>query len=245
MFLSCHIAYADEAFSENQKNQIEKIIHSYLLKKPEILVESAKELKKKIDMEQNQFQVIDAIDQKKIILDTGNVPTIGNPNANLTITYFFDYQCAHCHKTTPELEKIIAKYSKNVLFIFRDWPVFSSQWESSKIASTTGLDIYNNYGSDAYYSYFKEVFNTKLANGNLKQKNINEIVEKLNLKPTQGKKNYKEILDKNAEISEKLRLHGTPSFIIMPTKNISQENTYIITGNLTFDKLDSIIKYNK
>lgn len=65
MFLSCHIAYADEAFSENQKNQIEKIIHSYLLKKPEILVESAKELKKKIDMEQNQFQVIDAIDQKK------------------------------------------------------------------------------------------------------------------------------------------------------------------------------------
>lgn len=32
MFLSCHIAYADEAFSENQKNQIEKIIHSYLLK---------------------------------------------------------------------------------------------------------------------------------------------------------------------------------------------------------------------
>jgi protein-disulfide isomerase len=37
------------------------------------------------------------------VLRDSDIPSLGNPNGNLTVVEFFDYQCPFCKKMAPEL----------------------------------------------------------------------------------------------------------------------------------------------
>ena len=48
-------------------------------------------------------------------------------------------------------------------------------------------------------------------------------------------------IDNNMKLSEKLGIHGTPSFIFMPTANQNPDNTLIVMRAASKEELQSII----
>lgn len=61
-------------------------------------------------------------------------PVAGNPNGDVTIVAFLDYNCPYCRKSTPELDRFVASDS-NVKVIYKDWPILSkSSIVDAKIA---------------------------------------------------------------------------------------------------------------
>ena len=59
-----------------------------------------------------------------MILADPEAPTGGNPNGDLTIVDFFDYNCPYCKKSATHLERLV-KADGKIKLIYKDWPILA------------------------------------------------------------------------------------------------------------------------
>lgn len=64
-----------------------------------------------------------------------NPPVLGNPDGDITLTEFFDYNCGYCRKMAPQIPTLISAEPK-LRIAFREWPVFG---EGSEFAARAAL----------------------------------------------------------------------------------------------------------
>lgn len=57
------------------------------------------------------------------VLYDKEIPVLGNPNGNVTIVEYFDYQCPYCKKGHGELMRVV-KNDGNVRLVMKDWIIF-------------------------------------------------------------------------------------------------------------------------
>ena len=56
------------------------------------------------------------------VLRDPDVPVIGNPDGDISVVEWFDYQCPYCRKLEPELRQVIEADGK-VRLVLKDWPI--------------------------------------------------------------------------------------------------------------------------
>ena len=66
--------------------------------------------------------VADPLSRDAVLRDP-DVPVLGNPEGDITIVEFFDYQCPHCRKIHPVLFDIVRNDGK-IRLVVKDWPIF-------------------------------------------------------------------------------------------------------------------------
>lgn len=59
---------------------------------------------------------------KEMILNDPAAPTGGNPDGDVTIVNFTDYNCPYCKKVAPILARVIKEDGK-IRHVYKDWPV--------------------------------------------------------------------------------------------------------------------------
>src|ERR1700721_4399907 len=57
-----------------------------------------------------------------LVLHDPDIPVCGNPNGDVTIVEWFDYNCPYCRKLEPELRQVVQDDGK-VRLIWKDWPI--------------------------------------------------------------------------------------------------------------------------
>ena len=57
-----------------------------------------------------------------LVLRDPEIPVAGNPDGDVTIVEYFDYNCPYCRKLEPELQQVIFDDGK-VRMIWKDWPI--------------------------------------------------------------------------------------------------------------------------
>src|SRR5580704_18883750 len=84
----------------------------------------------------------DVLSRDRVLRDP-DIPSLGNPNGNLTVVEFFDYQCPYCKKLAPELAKLVQD-DGNIRIVLKDWPIFG---DASVFAAKLALasKYQNNY----------------------------------------------------------------------------------------------------
>ena len=65
-------------------------------------------------------------------------PVLGNPNGNITLTEFFDYNCPFCRKMVTPMHRLILE-DPNLRVVFREWPVFGPDSEDAARYSLASL----------------------------------------------------------------------------------------------------------
>ncbi|TPW27205.1 DsbA family protein [Martelella alba] len=60
----------------------------------------------------------------KAVLHDPDAPETGNPDGDVTIVAFLDYNCPYCKKSAPDLARIV-KDDGRVRLVFKDWPVLT------------------------------------------------------------------------------------------------------------------------
>lgn len=66
--------------------------------------------------------------------DTDDDPMLGNPDAQIVIVEFADFQCPFCYQAFPIIREIVNTYQDYIKFVFRDFPISSSHPEAQKAA---------------------------------------------------------------------------------------------------------------
>jgi protein-disulfide isomerase len=60
---------------------------------------------------------------KDAVLRDPDIPDLGNPQGDMTIVEYFDYQCPYCKKAAPDLAQVVREDGK-VRIVLKDWPIF-------------------------------------------------------------------------------------------------------------------------
>jgi protein-disulfide isomerase len=64
----------------------------------------------------------DKVLTESAVLRDPDVPWAGNPDGDITIVEYFDYNCPYCRKVEPELRQVVQDDGK-VKLVYKDWPV--------------------------------------------------------------------------------------------------------------------------
>lgn len=65
-------------------------------------------------------------------------PVLGNPDGDITLTEFFDYNCPFCRKMVQPMHRLILS-DPQLRVVFREWPVFGEDSEYAARASLASL----------------------------------------------------------------------------------------------------------
>src|SRR4051812_25941863 len=82
-----------QSFSADQRGDIERIIREYLLGHPELLQEVMGELEKRQAVAEVEKHRAGVKEHAATIFSSPRQVTIGNPQGDVTVVEFFDYNC--------------------------------------------------------------------------------------------------------------------------------------------------------
>jgi protein-disulfide isomerase len=153
----------------------------------------------------------DDILSRDSVLRDPDIPSLGNPNGNLTVVEFFDYQCPYCKKLAPELAKLVQE-DGNIRIVLKDWPIFG---DASVLAAKMALaSKYQNKYATAHDALIG-------ADGKLTAATINDLLAKAGVDVAAAaadlqahEKSIDDLLARNSAQAEAFGFDGTPGFIV-------------------------------
>ena len=159
----------------------------------------------------------------EMILADPEAPTAGNPDGDLTIIDYFDYNCPNCKASAVHLERLV-KTDGGIKLVYKDWPVLTptsiigaklalgSKYQGKYLAAHHSLMNIPGYGI-AEQQMIEAVRSSGVE--------MNRLEADINANAAA----IADLLDRNALIADVIGLQGTPGFLIGPYK-VNQALTY-------------------
>jgi len=196
-------------FSPQQRQSIEKIVKDYLIANPEIFLEVQTALESKLEQQQAERLKAAIADNARDIKRDPAADVAGNPEGDITVVEFFDYNCGYCKRGLHDVVKLIESDPK-VRVVFKELPILSKgSEEASRVAIAAGKQ-------GKYWDMHKAMLEAK---GVMNEANALQIATKLGLDMDKLKKDMaspevqKEI-EKSEALAKKMGVNGTPHFLV-------------------------------
>ncbi|CAO3414876.1 DsbA family protein [Azospirillum endophyticum] len=202
-------AHAQSAsFDGNQKAAIEKIVRDYLMEHPEVIlqaVDAMQERQKAAEAEQARKALTE---NKQELLRSPADVVIGNPQGDVTVVEFFDYQCGYCKAVQADTQSLI-KGDPKLRFVLKEFPILGP---ASVIASKAALA---SRGQGKYVEFHNALMAQR---GQLDEAVIMRLAKSVGLDIDRLKKDMEspdvlKVIAANQTLAEKLNIHGTPAFV--------------------------------
>lgn len=211
---SFKVAQATDIFSAEQKKAIEGIVRDYLLNNPEILLEVSRELEKRQTAMQAAEQKRFILENRKAIFSSPHDFVFGNPNGDITVVEFFDYNCPWCKRALDELIKL-TKTDPNVKIILKEFPIFG---ENSLFTAKAAM-------ASMKQGKYLEFHMALMKERQVTKDNVFKIAEKVGLdvaklKADMENPDFDAALKTTSEIAQALGIEGTPGFIVDAKVNV-------------------------
>ena len=119
---------ASEGFTEGQKAEIGAVIRDYLLKNPELMIEVQRTLEAKMELARQENATKAIASNAAGLFKASTAPVAGDPNGDVTVVEFFDYNCGYCRKAMDDVAKLVSK-DKKVKVVLAEFPIFGKRSE--------------------------------------------------------------------------------------------------------------------
>lgn len=192
-----------------EQAKIEQVVREYLTRNPEILVEMTTEL-------DNRQQAAEAAKQQRLIGEHAEQiyrsPTsfvAGNPDGDVSVVEFFDYNCGFCRRALPALVELIDNDDK-VRVVLKELPIFGDDSEDAAKAALAA----DKQGK--YFEMHQKLFSDP---GKANKEKALKIAQELDMDVTQLETDMEDpeiqkSLDESRALAEKIGVEGTPFYLI-------------------------------
>lgn len=152
----------------------------------------------------------------QMVLHDPDAPVGGDPNGDVTIVAFLDYNCPFCRRSTPELDKYIAS-DPNVRIVYKDWPILAeSSVLAAKVAIAAKYQGKYQQAHDALMAITIRPATAEAVKAAVQSAGID--VGRLNEDLSTHNDDINALLKRNLAQADAMGLQGTPVFLIGPFK---------------------------
>lgn len=170
----------------------------------------------------------EVLTETKVLRDP-DTPVAGNPNGNVTIVEWSDYNCPYCRKLEPELREVVQDDGK-VRLVLKDWPILGPvSVTAARIALAAKFQDKYHQAHDAMMG----------VSSRLTEPRINELLAAAGVDMDRLKRDLAghgsdidALLKRNNEQAEAFGFRGTPSFIV---------GKYRVPGVLSMTQFEQVI----
>jgi protein-disulfide isomerase len=171
----------------------------------------------------------DKVLTEALVLRDPEVPVIGNPNGDISIVEWFDYNCPYCRKVAPELRQVVEDDGK-VRLVLKDWPILG---EVSKLSARLVL-------AAMYQGKFLPAHEALIGvSSRLTEPRVRELLagakvdmDRLNKDLDANGKAIDAVLARNNDQALAFEFRGTPAFIV---------GKYRVPGVLSMNEFEQVI----
>ena len=199
-------------FSPEQRRAIGEVVKEYLLQNPEVLQEAIVELERRQQDAQKVAQASALKDSREALVNSPHGNLVGNPQGDVTLVEFFDYNCGYCKRALSDLRTLM-KADPKLRVVLKDFPVLGPESvESARVA----LAVKQQLKGDKLFDYHVKLMETR---GRVNGERALALAKEMGLDMARLQKDMeapeiRAALQENVGLGDKLGLSGTPAFIV-------------------------------
>jgi len=204
-------AAAPTSFTVEQQKDLNNLIENYIRKNPEIIIQSIQALQAREQASSEERARLHLVASKPELEQDPTSPVGGNPNGDITIVEFFDYQCGYCKKVFPIVKKLL-KEDGNIRYVYKEFPILGPD---SVAASKAALAVWK-ISPEKYSAFHGALMKNR---GALPLKRVLKLaksvgIDAVKIKTEMNSAEILTIVDKTYALATRLNINGTPAFII-------------------------------
>ena len=207
---------------------INPMIEDYLMSDPKLLQRLSVALDETLRGEEEERTRVAMADFRDAIFNAPDQIVVGNPDGDVTLVEFFDYNCGYCRQAVPDMAALLAE-DPNLKVILKEFPILSNE---SIDAARVGV-LVSKTDAD-YWTFHETLFSSrgKVDKAVALQAAAAQGLSQIDLELRMGEENVARTIQKSYEIAQALGITGTPTYII---------GNEIIPGAIGADELRSRI----
>ncbi|WP_226886559.1 DsbA family protein [Nisaea nitritireducens] len=200
---------AAEPFSPDQKSALDIAIRDYIIANPEVIVESLNAMQARQEVAEKERQRAALAHMQGQITGNENDPVIGNPDGDVTVVEFFDYQCGYCKRMVDPVLQLL-KQDPNVRWVMKEFPILGP-------ASVTAAQASIAADKQGAYSAFHVAlmkYRGRLSDAVIFQTATEVGLDLDKLKADMASPETRTIIQDATLLARTLGINGTPAFVI-------------------------------
>ena len=221
-----------QTFSTDQRHEIEGIVKSYLVAHPEILQEAMDALDKQQKQADADKARVTIKDNNATIFNSPHQVVLGNPQGNVTMVEFFDYNCGFCKRAMPDMLDLL-KTNSDLKFVLKEFPVLGEgSVEAARVAVAARMQ---DASGKKYIEFHQKLLGSRgpadKARALAVAKDVGFDMARIEKDMTSDE--VKKTIDENMKLADALGVNGTPSYVV---------GEEVIVGAVGLDTLKEKIK---
>lgn len=172
---------------------------------------------------------------RKISLE--NVPSKGNPQAQVTVVEYSDFQCGYCARAANQVADFLKDYKGKVRFFYKQFPLSFHKWAEE--ASIASLCVYDQ-SNEKFWKFHDAIFEKQ---GEIKVADAKKTLEGLARELGVDMKKYNECVKSeqakrrvasDMEEGRSIGVSGTPTFVV---------DGFVISGGANIKAIRNAVDY--
>ncbi|MQQ10503.1 thioredoxin domain-containing protein [Epibacterium sp. SM1979] len=191
------------------EDRVKELVLEAIRENPEIVLEAVQIIEQREQQRQAAAAASVLSDNRDVLENDPNAPVLGNPDGDVTVVEFFDYNCPYCRRVKPEIEALLAE-DPNVKLVYREWPILG---EGSVFAARAALAAREQGKYEEFHWALMGM------QGRAEEASVIRVAEEVGLDIAQLRRDMQapeidDHISASMEMSRDLGFNGTPSFVI-------------------------------
>jgi protein-disulfide isomerase len=191
------------------EDRVKELVLEAIRENPQIVMEAVEILQRRDAEAQAELQAETLTNQRLLLEQDLNAPVLGNPDGDVTVIEFFDYNCPYCRQAMSEVQGLLDA-DPNVRLVYREWPILG---DGSVFAARAALASRNQGKYEEFHWALMGM------DGRAEEASVMRIASQVGLDIDQLLDDMESAeidahLVESTRLSQALGFNGTPSFVV-------------------------------
>jgi protein-disulfide isomerase len=206
-------AASAQTFSDDQRLEIEGIVKDYLVKHPEIIQDVMSALDKKQQDADAAKARATIKDNNATLFNSPHQVVLGNPQGDIQVVEFFDYNCGYCKHALPDMLTLL-KTDQNIKFVLKEFPVLGEgSVEAAHVAVAARMQ---DPTGKKYLEFHQKLLGGRGPADKARALAVAKDVgfDMARIEKDMASDEVKTTIDEDMKLADALGVNGTPSYVI-------------------------------